>query len=89
MQVMKEDRPLWKFPWWDPEDNHALLVYYHCHGVYLYRQNRVALSAWALDLLEASNTHIDFTVWVSPCMALCWCHMLVRGAKVWRQLAVL
>ena len=33
MQVMKEDRPLWKFPWWGPEDNHALLVYYHRHGV--------------------------------------------------------
>ena len=55
-----------------PEDNHALLVYYHRHGVYLYRQNRVALQAWALDLLEASNIRIDFTVRVSPCTALCW-----------------
>lgn len=58
------------FPWWGPEDNHALLLYYHRHGVYLYRQNRVALQAWALDLLEASNIRIEFTVQVSSCTAL-------------------
>ncbi len=50
----------------------CILLYYHRHGVYLYRQNRVALQAWAQDLIEASNIRIDFTVWVSPCTALCW-----------------
>ncbi|KAL0030774.1 hypothetical protein WJX77_005948 [Trebouxia sp. C0004] len=48
--------------WWGPEDNHALLLYYHRDGVYLHRQNRVALQAWAQDLLEASNIRIDFTL---------------------------
>ncbi|KAL0019006.1 hypothetical protein WJX79_007277 [Trebouxia sp. C0005] len=62
--VMKEGRLHWMFPWWGPEDNHALLLYYHRHGVYLYRQNRVALQAWARDLLEASNIRIEFTVQV-------------------------
>ena len=73
MQVMKEDRPLWKFPWWGPEDNHALLVYYHRHGVPVQTEqgSPVSLgSGLARSLKHTYRLYIHTRV--SPCMALCW-----------------
>lgn len=71
MQVMKEGAPAFRFPWWGPEGNEALLRAYHKRGVFLYRKNRQLLRAFAEDVIEASHTDVDFTVRVCINQIMC------------------